>query len=272
METNQKTTLSRRVNSPGRQQGFTLIEIIVVIAVMAILAGALAPLATRSINSSREDSTRQREHLIYEAIMGADGEQGGGFLSDMGRLPATLTELSTRGALPLYNTGNMGAVGMGWRGPYLTDGLDATGQPVDAWGTPFDYGVVGLGCIRSAGADHTMGTIDDLTYPSNPLTNNDLTTTVNISIKVLDNSSAPPVYVDNPGVQSTVIYLTNNGAQASLAPFPGPSPFSATLSRGIHAITVTADPDGPGLQVPITNTVIVFCRGGNALQQTIILR
>jgi prepilin-type N-terminal cleavage/methylation domain-containing protein len=255
-----------------RQLGFTLIEIILAIAVMAILAGALAPLAIRSINSSREDLTRQREIQIFQAIMGADGEHGGGFLSDIGRLPISLTELSTSGSLPLFNTANVGSVGMGWRGPYLTDGLDSSGRPVDAWGTLFDYGAVGLGCIRSAGADHTMGTSDDLIYPSNPLTSNDLSTTVNISIKVLDSSSTPPVYVDNPNVQSTVIYLTNNGMQSSLPAFPGPSPFAATLSRGIHAITVTADPDGPGLQVPITNTVTIFCRGGNTLQETITLR
>jgi prepilin-type N-terminal cleavage/methylation domain-containing protein len=268
----QPVMMRQKAKRCARQLGFTLIEIILAIAVMAILAGALAPLAIRSINSSREDLTRQREIQVFQSIMGANGEQGGGFLSDIGRLPISLTELSTQGPLPLYNTANVGAVGMGWRGPYVTDGLDSSGRPVDAWGTPFDYGVLGVGRIRSAGADRTMGTSDDLVYPSNPLTNNDLTTTVNISIKVLDSSAAPAVYVDNPSVQSTVIYLTNNGVQSSLPAFPGPSPFSATLSRGIHAITVTADPDGLGPQLPIANTVTIFCRGGNTQQETITLR
>lgn len=261
--------------SPARRRnqcGFTLIEIILVIAVMAILAGALVPLASRSIDSSREDLTRQREHQIFQVIMGADSDDAGGFLADIGRLPASLTELAARGSLPLYSTAHVGSVGMGWRGPYLKDGLDAAGQPIDGWGTPLDYGIAGLGRIRSAGADHTMGTADDLTYPSNALTNNDLTTTVNLSIKVLDASTAPPVYVDNPPTQNTVVYLTNNGAEASLPPFPGPSPFSVTLVRGIHAAVVTADPDGAGIQPPVVKTVTVLCRGGNTLQQTVALR
>jgi general secretion pathway protein G len=272
MEQIRKTIVSSLHDKSPGQPGFTLIEVILVIAVMAILAGAMVPLATRSINSSREDLTRKRELQISEAIMGSDDDEGGGFLSDVGRLPASLSELTARGSLPLYNTANAGAVGMGWRGPYLKDGLDSSGQPVDAWGTPFDYGVAGAGRIRSAGADHAIGTSDDLVYPSNALTNNDLTTTVNFSIKVLDSSAAPPVYIDNPVVQSTTIYLTSNGAQSSLPPYPGPSPFSASLSRGIHAITITADPDGAGLQLPITKTITLSCRGGNTLQQTIILR
>jgi general secretion pathway protein G len=264
----------KRLNPAGfpDQGGFTLIEIILVIAVMAILAGALAPLASRSIDSSREDLTRQRERQIFQAIMGAENDDAGGFLADIGRLPVALTELAARGALPLYGTANTGSVGMGWRGPYLKDGLNGAGQPVDAWGTPFDYGVAGLGVVRSAGADHGLGTADDLVYPSNALTNNDLTTTVNLSIKVLDSSGSAPVYVDNPATQSTVVYLANNGAENFLAAFPGPSPFSLSLVRGIHAAVVTADPDGAGLQPPIAKTVTIFCRGGNALQQTVALR
>jgi general secretion pathway protein G len=272
--TERKVTPRKRLspaNFPG-QCGFTLIEIILVIAVIAILAGVLAPLASRSIDSSREDLTRQRERQIFQAIMGADSDDAGGFLADIGRLPASLTELAARGALPLYSTAHVGSVGMGWRGPYLKDGLDALGQPIDGWGTPLDYGIVGLGRIRSAGADHTMGTADDLTYPSNALTNNDLTTTVNLSIKVLDSSTPTPAYVDNPPNQNTIVYLANNGAEASLPPFPGPSPFSVTLIRGMHALAVTADPDGPGVQAPVSNTVTTLCRGANTLQQTVVLK
>src|SRR5206468_10676930 len=100
--TERRVTPKKRLSPesfPG-QCGFTLIEIILAIAVMAILAGALAPLASRSIDNSREDLTRQRERQIFQAIMGADSDDAGGFLADIGRLPASLTELAARGALP----------------------------------------------------------------------------------------------------------------------------------------------------------------------------
>ena len=57
---------------------------------------------------------------------------------------------------------------MGWRGPYLLEGVDEIGRPLDGWGTPMD---LVDGQIRSAGPDRTISTTaDNLVYPSTPIT------------------------------------------------------------------------------------------------------
>ena len=247
--------------------GFTLIEVIVVIAVMAILAGAMAPMVVRSLDSSRIELTQKRLKTAYEASMGADGTQGGGFLADLGRLPNnTLTELVAQSGLPAFTTaGHAGNVGMGWRGPYLIDGI-VGGRPTDGWGTPLSF--TG-GQVRSAGADRIAGNGDDLVYPSLPLT---ITTgNININVQVFD-SSAGGAYVQK-GTSTTFFWAANGVQQSSTVAIPLNGPFvSPALPQGIHAVTVTGDPDGPGIQPAQTATIAVYGRAGAMVQQTVGLR
>jgi general secretion pathway protein G len=55
--------LRRRQNSAGRAAGFTIIELIVAIAVLAILAGAALPLARNVIKREKE---RQLRHALWD--------------------------------------------------------------------------------------------------------------------------------------------------------------------------------------------------------------
>lgn len=253
--------------------GFTLIEMIVVIAILAVVAGAMAPLSIRMIDGSRQDLTLKRQQLIYQAVFGDPSAHGSGFLSDIGRIPGgSLTELATQGSLPSYSIQPCG-VGMGWRGPYLLEGVDGVGRPMDGWGTPMDFA---NGQIRSAGPDHSMiTTTDNVYYPSTPITNNNINGSIAITAVVLDNSTAQPIFVPAGG-QATACFAQNGSTQSMTASsltgsyiFPAPG---VNFPQGIHAISVTGDPDGAGAQASLTRTTMVFCPGGGTAHQTVALR
>ena len=79
---------------PGRR-GFTLIELIVVLAIIALLASIVAPRYTRSVERAREASLKTSLNVMRDAI--------DKFAGDRGRYPATLDEMVQLGyirALP----------------------------------------------------------------------------------------------------------------------------------------------------------------------------
>jgi prepilin-type N-terminal cleavage/methylation domain-containing protein len=254
-------------------KGFTLIEVIIVIAILAIVAGAMAPMATRAIDSSRQDQTLRRQQLVYKAIFGDPSSSGSGFLSDIGRLPNTnLTELAVIGSLHAYSIQACG-IGMGWRGPYLLEGIDSSAHPLDGWGTPMD---LVNGQIRSAGPDRDMNTApDNSLYPSNPITANNINGNIVFTVMALDTSSGQPTFV--PAAGQATVYFAQNGQQQSFLLTSATGSYvcpasGATLPQGIHAITATGDPDGIGPQPSLTRTITVYCPGGGTVHQTVALR
>ncbi len=149
------------------KKGFTLIEIIVSIAILSILAGVMVPLVYRVWESNEIAATRTRMADLKTAIAGArDLYQQGvrshyGFVGDIGALPNNLDDLVIdTGAWP------------GWRGPYLGGGFNAASFRLDAWSNPIAYTVHATPLIvageeiaatlRSAGPDRLFGTADDI--------------------------------------------------------------------------------------------------------------
>lgn len=68
-----------------RTGGFTLIELIVVMAIVALLAGIAAPRYLHSIDRAKENSLRTSLRVMRDAI--------DHFAADRGRYPETLDEL-----------------------------------------------------------------------------------------------------------------------------------------------------------------------------------
>jgi len=231
-----------------RRSGFTLLEVIIAIAILSILASMAVPYAARLIDKSREESTRQEMENIYNIILGDPKVSTGGYAGDLGRMPAggDFTQLNVQGAQPAGGTGLLG-VKFGWYGPYVNTGFDPQGYMNDAWGTAYRYGVApdGAGQIRSAGADRVFLTADDIVYPPNAVV---FTGQLLVNLHVWDNGTSQFLLNPQPGAfpqmtANVTFYYSNNGNQASVAlnlpPSAGP-PYSFNgYHQGLHAVTGT---------------------------------
>jgi len=105
----------------GDRSGFTLIEILVVIAVIAMLAALVAPNVFQHVGTAKDATARSQIELLGAAL--------DGYRLDNGRYPTTEQGLD---ALQLQST--IQPLPTNWRGPYLRKAV-----PVDPWGTPFIY-------------------------------------------------------------------------------------------------------------------------------------
>lgn len=96
----------------SRPQGFTLIEVIVAVAIVALMAGALAPAVYRQINSARSRATSDELELIEAGLLS--------FYEDTGRFPTETEGLSSLVSDPGVSN---------WQGPYVST---AQRNPADA--------------------------------------------------------------------------------------------------------------------------------------------
>lgn len=122
-----------------RRSGFTLVEMLLVVAIIGILAAVVAAKFGGRADDARIAATRASIQSISTAIDTYD--------VDVGRYPASLQNLVSSSGEP------------NWKGPYLKGGV-----PSDQWGTPFSLSAQGNSYqVRSAGPDRAMNTGDDIT-------------------------------------------------------------------------------------------------------------
>ena len=130
-----------------REKGLSLIEVIVILAVMVILVALLVPSTVQILTAARRDVTLDEMENLKKAMIGDPNLKTSGvrsnfaYLGDMGNLPSTLDDLLTQGAQPAYAFNSSKGVGAGWRGPYITlgPGSDAASHRVDAFGNDYTY-------------------------------------------------------------------------------------------------------------------------------------
>lgn len=79
---------ARSMSMRMRRRGFTLIELIVVLALVALLASIAAPRYFRSVERAREAALRTSLNVMRDAI--------DKFVADQGRHPGSLEELVQR--------------------------------------------------------------------------------------------------------------------------------------------------------------------------------
>jgi prepilin-type N-terminal cleavage/methylation domain-containing protein len=120
-------------NTPER--GFTMLEMIVVVAVIAVLASIAIPLAAIFEDRAREEATEREMQSLEKALVA--------WYEDHDSFPADLDSLVDNG--------------------YLAAGLDSLGHSQDAWFNDYVYTPTSMTAnLRSWGIDRTASTSDDL--------------------------------------------------------------------------------------------------------------
>lgn len=107
--------------SVRRRSGFTLLELVVVIIVLGLLAGLVAPQIIGRLSDAKSTTARTQIELLSVALDGYRLDNGNYPTTDQGL--AALRDRPTRPPVP-----------SNWRGPYLRKAV-----PLDPWGRPYLY-------------------------------------------------------------------------------------------------------------------------------------
>lgn len=158
------------------KRGFTLIEVLVTMAIVAILAGIMVPAVWKFWESQEIQTTKDRLNALKLAMVGDRSMiQNGirtsyGFVGDNGELPFANTSSSLSALI------NRPASGYPhWNGPYMS-GFDPATYRKDAWGHNFDFRVCLTdsrylsGTLRSGGLNGRLDAAYDPCESSNSAT------------------------------------------------------------------------------------------------------
>ncbi|MEW6412938.1 MAG: prepilin-type N-terminal cleavage/methylation domain-containing protein [Candidatus Zixiibacteriota bacterium] len=136
------------------QNGFTLIELVMIIVVLGVLAAVAVPKLGDVTESSKITATQKELATLKVAIAGnPDAIAGGkyvdrGFEGDVGFVPSQLQDLVSRpDSVSAYNK----LTALGWNGPYI-DSTDGN-YLKDAWNVAYVYQPAGRRIISVGGSD-----------------------------------------------------------------------------------------------------------------------
>ncbi len=130
-----------RVDPSGFRGGFTLIEILVVITVIAILAAVVSPLVFRNVGDAKLSAGRSQLDIFGLAL-------------DQYRLDNDYYPSTAQGLAALVAPPRGDPAPRNWRGPYLKRAV-----PLDPWGHAYVYRAVGDGAydLLTLGRDGREG-------------------------------------------------------------------------------------------------------------------
>ncbi len=110
-----------RMHEHRRGRGFTLVELIVVIAVIATLAAVVGPSVFRNAGDAKVAAARSQVEVFALSLSAY-------------RLDNDLFPSSEQGLQALRVQPTVGETPANWRGPYLSKTI-----PLDPWGRPYVY-------------------------------------------------------------------------------------------------------------------------------------
>ncbi|MEA2063837.1 MAG: prepilin-type N-terminal cleavage/methylation domain-containing protein [Gemmatimonadota bacterium] len=219
------------------RKGFSLIEVIVAVAIIAILSAAIVPVMINKADQARFTRIMGDLEAIYEASIGTPSEDYFAFVGDIGRLPDSTGQL-------LDSTGQ----GSLWNGPYISLGGEMRLE--DPYGSPYQIGQDTI-VVRSFGRDRidNNGGGDDLVYPETPMG----TYHGYLEVRVFINGR---LITDAAGdlVAASLSY-SNSGSPATMNMTFNATGYYFTIDsvhQGSHEITVVASKQVLGGQDPVT--------------------
>jgi len=124
----------------ARHAGFTLVELLVVLAILGLLAGLVGPRVLNQLGGAKSKTANVQIKDFEQALEL--------YKLDVGRFPSAEEGLDALVRKP--------ASGVGWNGPYLK----RNDIPNDPWGRPYQYALPGQHGevdIYSFGADGAAG-------------------------------------------------------------------------------------------------------------------
>lgn len=130
----------KQLSIKRREEGFTLLELLVVLAIMGLLAAIIAPQVLKYLGTSRTQTARVQIQNVTAALEL--------FRLDVGRYPTPSEGLDALVAAP--------STAAGWNGPYLRK----ESALHDPWGQPYLYrdpGQHGEVDVYSLGSDKAEG-------------------------------------------------------------------------------------------------------------------
>jgi general secretion pathway protein G len=139
----------RKSQSQRSARGFTLMEILVVLAILGLLAGLAINQLGGTFDRAKVDTSRLFVSTTIKTPLFSYKMSVGDFPSTQDGLQALVTPPQSRADR--------------WRGPYIEGGK----VPTDPWGDPYHYAYPGTHNkdsydIWSSGPDHQSGNEDDI--------------------------------------------------------------------------------------------------------------
>ena len=119
--------LAQATQAAAANAGFTLLELLIVLAIIGLLAALVGPQMLERLEGSKITTTETQIRMLKTAL--------DTLRLDIGRYPTTAEGLAL-----LSNPPNDPDLHARWRGPYLDNAL-----PNDAWGHPYAYTYTGSG-------------------------------------------------------------------------------------------------------------------------------